>query len=106
MIESFKNKQKLIATLLLIITLITAINSTIIESANTYLSPTTASYITFCVIIISAVGNQLATNYRVDIAEQLAIQNYSKTLGLPIKDEETEEDLINPEYYEKETEES
>lgn len=104
MVKTFKNKQKLISTLLLIITLITAISSTIIESANTYLTPTTASYVTFAVIIISAIGNQLATNYRVDIAEQLAIQNYSKTLGLPIKDEETEEDLINPEYFDQETE--
>ena len=87
MTESFKNKQKIIHIILMGFILISFCSDQILNAANIYLSPKTASIVGFFVLVISAMVNQLVINKRVDVAEILKVEELSTILGRPLQEE-------------------
>jgi hypothetical protein len=78
MTESYKKRQKTIHTILAIITLISIMSPEILKAANLYLSPETAATVSFFVVIVAALVNQISTNKRVTIAEVLKDEEYTE----------------------------
>ena len=77
MTESFKRKQKTLMAGLTIITLISVMAPQITAAANANVSGTTASIISFIVVVIAAFVNQFGINKRVNIAEILKDEEYT-----------------------------
>lgn len=77
MTESFKRKQKTLMAGLTIITLISVMVPQITAAANANFSGTTASIISFIVVVIAAFVNQFGINKRVNIAEILKDEEYT-----------------------------
>lgn len=77
MTESFKRKQKILMASLTIITLISVMAPQITAAANANFSETTASIISFIVVVIAAFVNQFGINKRVNIAEILKDEEYT-----------------------------
>lgn len=66
--------------------LISFCSDQILNAANIYLSPKTASIVGFFVLVISAMVNQLVINKRVDVAEILKVEELSTILGMPLEE--------------------